>query len=195
MGKLSLYNKTLFDSHSNIMRSSTESMAALLGGVNSLSCLPFDILYEEGSDVGNSLSLSTQLLHRHECYLSRVSDPAAGSYYIEKLTDSLARGAWAFFQEIEKEGGLTKALQSSKIQGRIIKQGKLELEKLAKRKRIVLGSNAFPPPLQRRTWRSFSPLQENLQQKKRRPFKKEVNMRRFSLCLLCVYLKILRGCV
>ena len=137
------------------MRSSTESMAALIGGVDSFSCLAFntidvaDSLLEEKSnprsDLGKLLALNTQLLHRHEAHLTRVSDPAAGSYYIEKLTDILARQAWANFQEIEKEGGIIKSLQSTKLQTKIKDQAKQKLEEVARGKITVLGSNAFPP--------------------------------------------------
>lgn len=162
-GQSSMRNKTLFDAHSNIMRSSTESMSALIGGADSFTCLPFDAVYamSEGLSqkkskkakpnrakeelLGEHLAINTQLLHRHESYLRRVSDPAAGSYYIEKLTDALARQAWSYFQEIEKEGGIIKLLQSSRLQAQLRKQAEQKLERVARGAVTVLGVNAFPP--------------------------------------------------
>jgi Methylmalonyl-CoA mutase, N-terminal domain/subunit len=79
-----------------------------------------------------------------ESHLSRVIDPAGGSYFIEELTQNLCEKAWSIFQEVEKQGGLATALQSGWVQVEIDKVYANRTKNLAKRKQAITGVNQFP---------------------------------------------------
>jgi methylmalonyl-CoA mutase len=82
------------DAHKNKIRVTTQAMSAVLAGVNSLTIDP-----TEDSDFGKRISRNVQHLLQLESYLDRVADPAAGSYYIEQLTNQIAEAVWQRFQE------------------------------------------------------------------------------------------------
>ena len=150
--KASSVDKTIYDAYTNVLRNSLQSMAAIVGGVDSFTCLPFDDPLRRSvplssAQKGERLAHSAQLIHKHESYLDLVFDPAAGSYYLEKLTDLIAKEAWAAFQKIEKNGGLIEMLRKGQLQAQARKLAEEQLEKAAKRKLTVLGANQFPPPV------------------------------------------------
>jgi methylmalonyl-CoA mutase len=97
------------DPHLNIVRGTAEAAAAVLGGADVMVVRPFDEAATSRGALGRRLARNTQLILRHEARLADVSDPAAGSYYIEKATAEIASAGWAFFQEIERRGGLGTA--------------------------------------------------------------------------------------
>ena len=152
-GSSSLYNKTIFDSYSNVLRGSTESMAAIIGTCDSFSANPYNINNQNkkfrpamDNERGERLACSMQLIHRYESYFDKVIDPAAGSYYLENLSDLIAKKAWAYFQEVEQEGGLLKMIRNSKLAEKIKSISKKKLEQVASSKITVIGTNQFPPP-------------------------------------------------
>lgn len=100
-------NKSVLDRYTNLVRVTTEALSAVIGGCDSLDVVP------DGFDP--HLAANVHHILREEAHVSKVSDPAAGSYYIEVLTDSLAREAWKVFQHIDREGGWSKALESGAI--------------------------------------------------------------------------------
>ena len=81
----------------------------LLGGADSIYVAPFDECYKTHDEVSRRLARNTQIILKQEALLARVADPGGGSYYLETLTDSIARKAWKQFQEIEAVGGFRKA--------------------------------------------------------------------------------------
>ena len=95
--RTSLRNKSVYDRYTNLLRVTTEALSAALGGCDQLTVEPF------GFDP--HLALNVQRILKEESHLDAVADPAGGSYYIEALTDSLAREGWKLFQQVEAEGG------------------------------------------------------------------------------------------
>jgi methylmalonyl-CoA mutase len=85
--------------HTNKIRATTQAMSAVFGGIDVLSIAPSDALERESSDLSYRVARNVQHLLQMESYMDKVADPAAGSYYIEKLTDDLAEVAWSKFQE------------------------------------------------------------------------------------------------
>lgn len=83
----------------------TEAMSAALGGVDSMTVVPFDKTYETPDEFSERLARNQQLLLKEESHFDKVVDPAAGSYYIENLTVSIAKQAWELFLAVEEEGG------------------------------------------------------------------------------------------
>jgi methylmalonyl-CoA mutase len=94
------------DPNTNRIKAATQAMSAVIGGADRFYVLPADIDHKEPSS-SSSYRLARNLQHilKMESFFDQVVDPAAGSYYIEKLTDALAESAWKQFQQIEAEGG------------------------------------------------------------------------------------------
>lgn len=107
--RTALWNKTQYDPHVNLLRTTTESVAAVVGGVASLEVTPFDAVVRSSDEFARRLARNQQLVLRDEAHFGQVIDPAGGSYYVEWLTDQVAQRAWALFQEIEARGGYLEA--------------------------------------------------------------------------------------
>ncbi|MGK7370172.1 MAG: methylmalonyl-CoA mutase family protein [Candidatus Halalkalibacterium sp. M3_1C_030] len=140
----SLWNKTVFDPYVNMLRSTTEGMSAAIGGIDSLTVHPFDRIFEEPDDFSERIARNSQIIMQEEAYFDKVTDPSAGSYYIEKLTDKIAGEAWSLFQQVEQEGGLLKSLQNGTVQSLIESTQKSRDLEIASRGRIFVGTNQYP---------------------------------------------------
>ena len=140
----STYNMTMFDSYVNLLRTQTEAMSAALGGVHSMVVLPFDSVYETSNDFSERIARNQQLLLKEESHFDKVVDPAAGSYYIEELTASLATEIWKLFLKVEDEGGFLEAVKNGTVQDDINATNAKRHEAAAKRKEFILGTNQFP---------------------------------------------------
>lgn len=140
----STWNKTIFDAHVNLLRTQTEAMSATLGGVDSLTVQPFDITYQESDDFSERIARNQQLLLKEECHFDKVIDPAAGSYYVEYLTNSIATEAWKLFLAVEEEGGFAAAVEAGSVQKAVNTSNDKRHAAVAARKEIFLGTNQFP---------------------------------------------------
>ena len=126
------YNMTIFDAHVNLLRSQTETMSAALAGVHSIVVTPFDAAYEKPDDFSERIARNQQLLLKEECHFNTVVDPSAGSYYIETLTESLAKEAWKEFlavEDVQEDIDATNAKRHTLA---------------AQRREFILGTNQFP---------------------------------------------------
>ena len=112
-------NKTQQDPYVNMVRTQTEAMAAILGGTDSLTVEPFDIVFRQPDEFSQRIARNQQLILKEEAYFDKVADPSAGSYYIENLTMMIADSAWKLFLEIEGNGGFLASLKSGMIQEKI----------------------------------------------------------------------------
>ncbi len=139
-----LRNKTLYDPYVNILRATTESMSAILGGVNSLTVRSHDGLLREYNETSAHLARNIQLILKHESRFGEITDAVAGAYYIETLTRQLADKAWEIFRAVEKEGGYRKALQKGIIQNALASSLNRRLKNIATRKEILTGTNHYP---------------------------------------------------
>lgn len=140
----SIWNKTIFDAHVNLLRTQTEAMSATLGGVDSLTVQPFDVTYQESDDFSERIARNQQLLLKEECHFDKVIDPAAGSYYVEYLTNSIATEAWKLFLAVEEEGGFAAAVEAGSVQKAVNTSNGKRHAAVAARKEIFLGTNQFP---------------------------------------------------
>ena len=147
----SSWNKTLFDPYVNILRSTTEGMAAALGGADTIALNPFDAIYKEDNEFSSRINRNIQVILKEESYFDKVVDPAAGSYYIENLTMSIAEHAWKLFQEVESQGGLLKLIESQELQAAIEESAAKKLKDIATRKTVLLGTINIRTPM-RRCW-------------------------------------------
>ena len=140
----SRFNMTLYDSFVNLLRSQTEAMSAALAGVDSMCIVPFDDPYAQSDEFSERIARNQQLLLKEEAHFDKVVDPAAGSYYIETLTASIAQQAWNLFLDVEDKGGMLKCIESGEIQNEVNEAGKKRHEAVSKRKETLLGTNQFP---------------------------------------------------
>ncbi len=138
------WNMTLYDPYVNMLRGTTEAMSSILGGADQVSVLPFDYPYGKSTAFSDRIARSVQIIIRDEAYLNRVADPAAGSYYIENLTDSIGENAWELFCEVESKGGFIRAFESGWIQEQVAASRRKKLESTASGKDRILGTNTFP---------------------------------------------------
>ena len=161
--RTALSNKSIYDPFANVLRATTEATAAVIGGCDSLEIRPFSF--------DNRLALNIQRLIKEESHLDSVADPAGGSYYIEWLTDALAHKGWELFQQVEAEGGYTKAKES--IESALAKSRAAKEKAISSRRRTLVGVNNYPDlnetgvdPLETPSgiWRAASPF-EQLRQK------------------------------
>ena len=140
----STWNKTIYDAHVNLLRTQTEAMSATLGGVDSLTVQPFDVTYQESDNFSERIARNQQLLLKEESHFDKVIDPAAGSYYIEHLTNALAEQAWKLFLAVEEEGGFAAAAEAGSVQKAVNASNAKRHAAVAARKEIFLGTNQFP---------------------------------------------------
>jgi methylmalonyl-CoA mutase len=142
--RTSTFNKTLLDPHTNMLRTTTEAFSAVVGGCDGLHVGPFDEVIRPPDEFSRRIARNTQTILAEECDLNRVIDPAGGSWFVEKLTNEVAQGAWAIFQKIEGRGGMEKALAAGVPQGKITETASKRDAMLAKRRSILVGTNQFP---------------------------------------------------
>ncbi|MGB5316316.1 MAG: methylmalonyl-CoA mutase subunit beta [Robiginitalea sp.] len=138
-----LRNKTLYDYNTNMLRTTTESMAGILGGADLICNLPYDALYHPENDFAARIARNQLLLLKHESYFSSVRNPADGSYYIESLTDQLGQKALELFKTIEKGGGFLSQLQAHTIQKKIAESAEKEQKAFDKGDRVLVGTNKY----------------------------------------------------
>ena len=135
---------SLYDAYVNMLRTTTGTMSAVLGGVDSFCVMPFDTPFELPTDFADRIARNQQLVLKEESHFDKVADPAAGSYYIENLTDSLARAAWDLFNKIQEEGGYLAAVRNGSIQALIKESATKKFSNVATRRETILGTNQFP---------------------------------------------------
>ena len=142
----SLWNKTDYDPHTNMLRTTTETMSAAIGGSDVMVIHPFDYRFRQPDDFSERIARNQYLMLDEEAHFTKVDDPAGGSYYVEVLTNKLAESAWKLFQNIEREGGFYKSAQKGIIQSKIRESRNKQMGDLARRKKTMVGINDFPDP-------------------------------------------------
>ncbi|PAU95124.1 methylmalonyl-CoA mutase small subunit [Aliifodinibius salipaludis] len=142
-GETSRWNKTLYDPYTNMLRTSTEGMSGAIAGCDSLTVLPFDEHFRQPDEFSQRIARNQQLILSEEAYFNKVEDPAAGSYYIETLTEEIAEKAWENFQDIETEGGLFTAIENGTVQSAIQQSQEQRNQSIAKRGRTFVGTNQY----------------------------------------------------
>lgn len=133
--RVSHWQQSSLDPHTNMLRSTVSACAAIFGGCNSLVVSPFDEVFREPDAFSRRLALNTQLILRDECHAAAVCDPAGGSWFVENLTREIAELAWADFQksEVVDTAASAKAQRSS----------------LSNRRRVMVGVNQYANPLEK----------------------------------------------
>jgi methylmalonyl-CoA mutase len=140
------WNQTLYDPYVNMLRGTSEAMAAVIGGADYLTVLPFNIASGKSTALADRIARNVPIILREEGYLDKVADPSAGSYYLEKLTHELGARSWGLFQEVEARGGFRKASESGWIQQQVLHSAKGKQQQISNGAKKLIGTNAFPNP-------------------------------------------------
>ncbi|GAA4461999.1 hypothetical protein GCM10023189_38100 [Nibrella saemangeumensis] len=105
--------------YTNLLRATTEAMAAVIGGCDALTVHPYDTTFRQPDEFSHRIARNLSILLKEESHLDKVADPAAGTYYLENLTNQLVEAAWQLFLAVEERGGFTKAFEQGFIQEQI----------------------------------------------------------------------------
>jgi methylmalonyl-CoA mutase len=135
---------TWIDPWVNMLRVTTATFAAGVGGADGVTVTPFDRKISEPGPIGRRIARNTQIVLQDESSLGRIADPAAGSWYAEALTDEVARAGWQRFQEIEAAGGILAALASGSLAEALAENADRREDEMIHRRRVMTGVNEFP---------------------------------------------------
>lgn len=126
------WEQSSLDPHTNMLRSTAAAYAAVLGGCDSLTVLPFDEVFREPDEFSRRIARNTQSVLREECRADVVADPAGGSWFVESLTKEIAEAAW---QQFQKGAGVDPAAPAG-----------AQREAVSQRRRVLVGVNQYANP-------------------------------------------------
>jgi methylmalonyl-CoA mutase N-terminal domain/subunit len=152
----------------NIVRVTMQALAALLGGTQSLHTNSMDEALALPTEKAATIALRTQQILAHETGTANTIDPFAGSYYLEKLTDEIEEGGEDYLQQIDKMGGVLRAIETGYIQREIHDSAYRYQREIETGARIMVGVNEFGIPEEERTidYLRVDPVVEELQAKR-----------------------------
>ena len=134
---------TSLDPYNNVVRTTIEAMAAILGGTQSLHTNAFDEAMALPTENSARIARNTQLILQHEAELTRVIDPMAGSYYLESLTASLVAEARKLIREVDELGGMTRAVEAGLPKLRIEEAAARRQARIDRGVEVIVGVNRF----------------------------------------------------
>lgn len=127
----------------NISRVTIQSLAAVLGGTQSLHTNGYDEALNLPTEEAASIALRTQQIIAYESGVTHTVDPLAGSYYVEKLTDDMEAEAWELIEQIDAQGGSVPAIENQFIQNEIASSAYEYQKKIESQEQIIVGLNSF----------------------------------------------------
>ena len=137
------WSLTAQDPYNNIIRTTLECLSAALGGTQSLHTNSFDEAVGLPTDFSARIARNTQLIVQEESQICRVTDPLAGSYYVEYLTDGIIREAGKIIDEVEEMGGMAKAIETGKPKMRIEEAAARRQARIDQGKDVIVGVNKY----------------------------------------------------
>ncbi len=143
MASSSLWSKSRYDHHVNMIRNTTEAMSAILGGCDALLIRPHDRLKESPSLFSQRIASHISNLLKEESYFDKVDNPVSGSYYVAYLTHQLIRESLELFKQTEVDGGLISGIQSGRIQDQIDLVRSQKVQDLIDKKFVMVGANKY----------------------------------------------------
>jgi len=138
------WNQTAYDMYVNLLRGTTQAMSAAIAGVDSMEVIPFDRVVHDGNDFSDRLARNIQTILKEEAHFDRVTDPAAGSYYVENLTHSILAESEKMYKQLLEKGGFSSETGRLWVMENIRAARERSLKNLASRKEILVGVNQYP---------------------------------------------------
>jgi methylmalonyl-CoA mutase len=140
------WSLTAQDPYNNVVRTCVEAMAAAFGHTQSLHTNALDEALALPTDFSARIARNTQIYLQEETGITRVVDPWAGSYYVERLTHEIMHAAWTLIEEVERLGGMAKAIETGVPKMRIEESAARRQASIDSGRDIIVGVNAYPPP-------------------------------------------------
>jgi methylmalonyl-CoA mutase len=140
------WSLTAQDPFNNVPRTCIEALAAAFGHTQSLHTNALDEALALPTDFSARIARNTQIYLQQETDITRVVDPWAGSYYVERLTHELMHGAWTLIEEVERLGGMAKAIETGIPKMRIEEAAARKQARIDAGRDAIVGVNAYPPP-------------------------------------------------
>jgi methylmalonyl-CoA mutase len=137
------WSLTAQDVFNNVIRTTIEAMAAAMGGTQSLHTNALDEALALPTDFSARIARNTQILLQEETGICRVVDPWGGSYYVESLTDQVARKAWTLIEEVEELGGMTRATETGLPKMRIEEAAAKRQARIDSGRETIVGVNKY----------------------------------------------------
>ena len=131
------------DPFNNVARTTIEAMAATFGGTQSLHTNALDEAIALPTDFSARIARNTQIYLQEETYITKTVDPWAGSFHVEELTENIANKAWKLIEEVEKLGGMTKAIEKGIPKMRIEEAAAIKQAKIDSGQDIIVGVNKY----------------------------------------------------
>ena len=138
------WDKTLYDPHVNLLRVTTQALSAVVGGADAIDIRPYDEVTGEPTELGERMSRNLHAILAEEFSFEHQIDPAGGAWYVEVLTEQLARKAWTLFQEVESRGGMAQAVLAGFPQSLVAKAAEDKQALVDTRRHPILGTTAQP---------------------------------------------------
>jgi len=136
------WNKSQLDTHVNLLRTTNEAFAAVIGGGDYLTIVPFDNVMHT-SELGERIARNIHFILQEESFLHKVQDPAGGAYFVESLTEQVTEKVWENIQRYEKEGGFIAQFLKGTIQDEIDKTYEEKVSDLKNRQQLLIGTNIY----------------------------------------------------
>ncbi len=140
------WSLTAQDPFNNVVRTCVEALAAAFGHTQSLHTNALDEALALPTDFSARIARNTQIYLQQETDITRVVDPWAGSYYVERLTHELMHSAWELIEEVESLGGMAKAIETGVPKMRIEEAAARRQARIDSGADVIVGLNAFPSP-------------------------------------------------
>lgn len=134
------------DPWTNLIRNACAGFAAAAGGADSITIRPLTDALGRPSAFARRVARNLHILLAEESHIGKVTDPAAGGYLHEQLTEGLAQKAWTLFQDMERKGGLVEAFADGSVQAQIAAAREARMKDIADGKDIILGVTQYPDP-------------------------------------------------
>jgi methylmalonyl-CoA mutase len=131
------------DPYNNIVRTTIEAMAAVFGGTQSLHTNSFDEAIALPTEFSSRIARNTQLIIQEETHITNVVDPWAGSFMMEKLTQDMADAAWKIIEEVEAQGGMTRAVDSGWAKLKIEAAAAEKQARIDSGRDVIVGVNKY----------------------------------------------------
>lgn len=138
----SLRNKAISDNENNLIRSTLELASAMIGGADAVYSTNY--LVEKSTDISEEISFKQQIVLAYESIINVFEDASNNSYYVEDITQQIAEKSWAFFVEIEENGGYLESLKQGIIQKNIYDHAVEEQKWVEEGKIKLIGVNLYP---------------------------------------------------
>ncbi len=137
------WNKTVYEPVGNIVRNTTEAMAAIMGGCNAITLLPHDFSYQKAGAFGQRMARHVSNILQEEAHLDKVNDLVAGSYFLENLTHQMVQKAWQEFVALEASGGYLQAMDKGILQQQSAEALNAKAHSVRVRQQIFTGTSRY----------------------------------------------------